>query len=253
MATRHSADQMNQYGLRIADIALEPLTTLPPITGYIEMPIVSLEKVVEPLISLVSDVVNHAHIAKLRCAKPPPEGLTLDQSAAIMLYTMSWKPYDQCFYIVLNAALRNEDRSKLEPWHPYLKLLLTALDNLPSIHMQTVYRGTIQEIQKKYHKGKLFMWWGFSSCAISTDILKSEELMGTTVSGTIFAINSKTGKDIRKHSFHPTEDEILLLPATEFKVDASVDDGQGLFTISLTETASYASLQQRPLASGRKK
>jgi hypothetical protein len=252
MATRHSADQMNQYGLRIADIALEPLTTLPPITGYIEMPIVSLEKAVEPLISLVSDVVNHAHIAKLRCAKPPPEGLTLDQSAAIMLYTMSWKPYDQCFYMVLNAAMRNEDRSKLEPWHPYLKLLLTALDRLPSCK-QTVYRGNKFEMEKNYRKGKSFVWWGFSSCTTSNDILRSEVFMGTTVSRTIFAIDCKSGKDIRKHSFHPTEDEILLLPATEFKVDASVDDGQGLFTISLTETASYASLQQRPLASGRKK
>jgi hypothetical protein len=251
MATAGGVDQKNQHSLRISDIVADPMKSLTPITGYMEMPIVALEKAVEPLISLVSDVVNHANIAKLRCIKPPPEGLTVDESAAIMLYTMNWKPREECLHVVLNAVMRNEDRSKLVPWHSYLKLLLTALGRLPSVQ-QTVYRGTRQEIQKNYAKGRSFVWWGFSSCTVSIDNLRAVVFAGPSSARTTFAIDCKTGKDIRKHSFYPTDDEILLLPATEFKVVSSVNHGDGLAMVQLQETASYSSLQQMALGSGRK-
>jgi hypothetical protein len=77
--------------------------------------------------------------------------------------------------------------------------------------------------------------------------------LGTTVSRTIFATECKSGKDIRNHSFYPTEDEILILPATEFKVLDFVDHGQGLHMIHLKETVSYTSLQQLAHAAGKKK
>ena len=39
----------------------------------------------------------------------------------------------QLLFAKLNELLRDEDRSKLKPFFPYLKLLLTALDRLPNI------------------------------------------------------------------------------------------------------------------------
>jgi len=39
----------------------------------------------------------------------------------------------QLLYGTLNKLLRDEDRSKLKPFFPYLKLLLTALQRLPNI------------------------------------------------------------------------------------------------------------------------
>ena len=39
----------------------------------------------------------------------------------------------QLLYGKLNKLLRDEDRSKLKPFFPYLKLLLTALERLPNI------------------------------------------------------------------------------------------------------------------------
>ncbi|CAF4918695.1 unnamed protein product, partial [Rotaria magnacalcarata] len=72
-------------------------------------------------------------MAKEKCKKPA-DGLTHDESASIMLYSMGWEPIEQCLYFALNAALRSEDRGNLDPWYLYLKLILTALSRLPTQH-----------------------------------------------------------------------------------------------------------------------
>ncbi|CAF1473357.1 unnamed protein product, partial [Rotaria sordida] len=46
---------------------------------------------------------------------------------------------------------------------------------------------------------------------------------------------SHTGKNIKNHSFMPTEDEILLLPARQFKVKSCLDSGNELYIIQLKE------------------
>ena len=250
MAAAGVKDQKNQHGSRIADIAQEPLKTLPPITGYMDKPRVTLEKAIEPLISFLPDVQSHAKTAKERCPKTPPDGLSVDESASIMLYTMSWKPREKCLHVALNAALRSEDRTKLEPWDLYLKLFLSALDQLPSVQ-QTVYRGNRLEMQNDYRKGKSFVWWGFSSCTSSIDSLRSVVFPGPATSKTTFIIECKSSKDIKRHAYYPTEDEILILPATEFKVTNAVDHGDGSYIIQLQEIASYLSLQQQAHTSGQ--
>ena len=50
-----------------------------------------------------------------------------------------------CLYPRLNAALRNHDKDSLEPFLPYMKLLLSALYQLPLIRVPT-YRGVKLEI-----------------------------------------------------------------------------------------------------------
>jgi hypothetical protein len=216
----------------------------------LDKPIVTLEKAIEPLISFLPDVQKYAKTAKERCPKTPPEGLSVDESASIMLYTMNWKPREQCLNVALNAALRSEDRTKLEPWHLYLKLFLSALDRLPSIQ-QTVYRGNRLEMQTDYRKGKSFVWWGFSSCTSSIDSLRAVVFPGPPTSKTTFTIECKTSKDIRKHAYYSTDDEILILPATEFKVINAVNHGDESYMIQLQEVASYISLQQQAHASGQ--
>jgi hypothetical protein len=163
---------------------------------------------------------------------------------------MSWEPRDKCLYATLNAILRSEDRDKLEPWFLYLKLFFTALERLPSIH-RTVYRGIKLDMHKDYPKGKSVVWWGFSSCTISIDVLQSELFLGITTDRTMFTIECNSGKDIRKHSYFPCEGEILLLAATQFKVVASLNHGHGLHMIQLT-TPPFP-LRQPVLASDSKK
>jgi hypothetical protein len=243
---------MKQLILRISDMAEEPLEMLPPISGYEETPIVSLENAVKPLIPFVADVESYAYSAKQRCTHPPADGLTVDESSSIMLYSMGWKPLDKCLYVALNATLQSNDRNKLEPWFLYLKLFLTALSRLPSTH-QSVFRGVKLDLHTDYPKDKTIVWWGFSSCTVSVDVLRSEVFLGTTSERTLFIIECNSGKNIRKHSYYQSEDEILLRPATQFKVRGCLNQDNGLYIIQLEETQPYFPLLNLVLPSSQSK
>ena len=52
---------------------------------------------------------------------------------------------ETCLYRLLNAALRNHDARALEPFLPYMKLLLSGLYQLPLLQAKT-YRGVKLEL-----------------------------------------------------------------------------------------------------------
>jgi hypothetical protein len=205
-----------QRMLRITDIAQEPHDFLLPIDGYEYMPLVSLEFAVEKLVDLLPSIQNYAHMAKQRC-QHPTNGLTQDESAAIMLYSMGWEPHDQCLYFALNVTLRSASRRKLKPWYLYLRLLLNGLFRLPHI-CRTVYRCVNLDLSNKYIMGKTVVWWGFSSCTTLLNSLQSEQYLNQTGPRTLFIIECHSARDIRGHSFFPSTDELLLLAATQFQV-----------------------------------
>ena len=218
---------------RFTDISREPRRMFAPIQGYEKMPLVSLEKTVEPLVAFVPQVNRMVWTVKQQCTTPA-EGLTVDQSASIMLYSLEWSPREDSFYHILNSFLRAADRNKLKPWFSYLKLLIYSLSKLPSTPRH-VYRGVKEDLHTLYPKGSTFIWWGFSSCTSSIDILQTEEFLGKTGTRTMFNIECHSGKDIRQHSFFSTEEEILLLAARQFRVVGSLDSGNGLHIIQLKE------------------
>jgi len=111
---------------------------------------------------------------------------------------------------------------------------LTALTKLPSTHL-TVFRGVKKDLRAEYPEGSTFIWWGFSSCTASIKVLESDQFLGKKGARTLFTIDCYNGKDIRKHSFYPAEDEILLLPGRQFTVVACLDSGNGLYIIQLKE------------------
>ncbi|CAF5145645.1 unnamed protein product, partial [Rotaria sp. Silwood1] len=110
-----------------------------PIQGYEKMPLVSLEEAIVPLVSLVPDVEQMVWVAKQN-SNGPTDGLSSDESASIILYTMEWEPYEKSFYVILNSTLRATIREQLRPWFLYLRLVINALEKLPST-TRTVYRG----------------------------------------------------------------------------------------------------------------
>ncbi|CAF3518557.1 unnamed protein product [Rotaria socialis] len=235
MATAGGGEEATaQRILRITDIIDEPLQFIAPIGGYEEMPLVTLEKAVEPLVSILPAVQSHAYVAKQRCENPA-DGLTQDESASIMLYTMGWKPRDKCLYVALNNALRSPDRQQsLEPWCLFLRLFLNALFRLPSLPKIT-YRGVKLDLSERYTKGKTIVWWGFSSCTTTIDVLKSAVFLGTTGARTIFTLQCLSARDIQNHSYFPAENEVLLMAATQFKVMGCLNQGN-LHIIQLEET-----------------
>ncbi len=233
MSKNQNKDAQQKLNSRFKDLLGEPLRMLLPIQGYENMPLVPLEEAVFPLISLVPQIKRMVHIVKERC-DDPQDGLTIDESASIMLYTMEWIPKQKSFYFILNNTLRAENRHRLKPWFRYLKLVLTALSKLPSAH-HCVYRGVRADLHQSYPKGKVFVWWGFSSCTTTLEVLQSEDFLGKKGNRTMFNIECDAGKDIRNHSLYQMEDEILLPAARQFKVVSCLDSGNNLHIIQLRE------------------
>ena len=163
MTSKHAVDKETEHMMRILDIEDNPSRKMMPIQGYADMPLVSLERAVEPLVNIVHDIIEMAAWAKWKCEDPPADNLTVDQSASIILYSMQWEPQNKCLYYALNATLRDENRNKLKPWFSYLKLFLTALSRLPS-NNRPIYRGITRDLRKDYQKGQKIIWWSFSSC-----------------------------------------------------------------------------------------
>ena len=232
MASKYPAHQSDAMH-RFTDIIAEHGRMIAPIKGYEKVPLVSLEKAVEPLVEYVPEIERMVWTVKEDYTEPP-DNMTIDQSASIRLYSLEWSPKEESVYFVLNDVLRSVDRSKLKPWFSYLKLLIYSLNKLPS-KTCTVYRGVKENLHELYPEKKTFVWWGFSSCTTAVKVLQSETFLGKTGTRTMFHIECHSGKDIRHHSIFPTEAEVLLLAARQFRVLSSYDSGNGLHIIQIKE------------------
>ncbi|CAM4752901.1 unnamed protein product [Rotaria magnacalcarata] len=219
--------------LRFTDVGELPKRMLAPIEGYDTVPLVSLEDAVKPLVDIVPNVERNVYVVKENC-QDPEDGLTTDESASIMLYTYESILHENSLYVKLNDTLRSEQRKHLVPWFLYLRLILTALARLPS-KRRSIFRGVKKELWLDYPEGKVFIWWGFSSCTSTIGVLENEHFFGKTGERTLFQINCTTAKDIKKHSFIVNEDEILLLPARQFEVKSCLNSGHGLHIVQLKE------------------
>jgi hypothetical protein len=237
---------------RLLDAGEERLNTLAPLRGYAEECLVPLKEAVVKLRKLVDDVDSRVWTATNRC-KNPADKLTQDESAAIVLYTIEWDPSHPSLYLVLNRTLRLEDRRKLIPWFPYLKLLFTALYKLPSIRC-TVWRGVLGDLRSSYQQDDNVTWWGFSSCTTAINVLESSQYLGESGPRTLFAIECLNGKAIKRHSYFAEEEEILLLPCTHFQVIGHLTSLENLYIIHLREVPPPFMLLEppNPMSSGKK-
>ncbi|CAF0831232.1 unnamed protein product [Adineta steineri] len=213
-------------------------SVLDKIEGYDKTQLVSLDKAIEPLASLMPDIKERVQIAKENSIAPADD-LSSDESASICLYSQEWKPSERCLYYKLNAALREQIRENIQPWLSFLRLLVKAVNHLPSKH-EYVYRGVKQDLHNDYPAGKKFIWWGFTSCTTTIDVLQPEKFLGMTGPRTLFTIECFNGKDISKHSCFTSENEILLVAGTEFEVIACLDNGGDYHTIQLKEIPSIS-------------
>ena len=127
------------------EILGEPQQILCPIAGYERNPLVSLEEACKPIHQYVPDLPSYVRIAKQNSIHPA-NGLSPDESAAIQLYTIEWP---NGLYRALNNTLRGLDRRALLPWFLYLKLFITALFKLPSMHA-VVWRGVPEDLSRQF-------------------------------------------------------------------------------------------------------
>ena len=75
--------------LRFSGLAEEPGKIISAIEGYTNVPLVNLEKAVESLVPIVPEIKRMVWTVKQNC-QHPPNGLSLDESGSIMLYTLEW-------------------------------------------------------------------------------------------------------------------------------------------------------------------
>ncbi|CAF3522094.1 unnamed protein product [Rotaria socialis] len=198
-----------------------------PIHGYEDVPLQSLEEATERIIAFVPGLMDNVAKAKLNCNRDSTI-LTLDESAAIYLYTMPIP-----LYSTLNKALRAENREELKPWLAFLKLFMYALKKLPS-NRTVVWRAISENITSTLTKDRVHTWWSVNSCSTNPNILSA--YYGRE--NTIISIRTLHGKNISSLSAFPIECEVVLPPGTCIRVqsDPLIIDDQ-YFIIQLEEMA----------------
>ena len=160
MAAKYtSSDETEVKQGRFLDVGQEPRRMLQPIEGYQKMPLLTLDKAVEPIVFCCPDIHRRVFIAMSSCENPLDD-LNQNESASIFLYTMEWEPRNECLYYVLNKTLRTENRQQLKPWYSYLRLIITALQKLPPQKL-TVWRGVTLDLSREYEIGQRYVWWAF--------------------------------------------------------------------------------------------
>ena len=193
---------------RFVNDALSELqgTNRSPIYGYEDSPIQTLEETMEKIITFIPLAMDYVTTAKRKCNQRSIF-LTQDESAAIYLYSMPTSIFSR-----LNEALRAEDRHALEPWFPFLKLFITALEKLPS-RKQTIWRGVSGDVGSIFDDGDMQIWWNVTSCSSDLSVVKKYLVENST----LFIIEASHGKDISSYSTFPEEKEILLMPGTHVR------------------------------------
>lgn len=206
-----------------------------PIIGYAQEPLLPLFKACAPLTNIIHNLSFYVEMALKETPEIPPDGLTIDESASIRLYTIEWDEPYQSLYSMLNNTLKKNDRELLRPYFKYLKLFLTAVAKLPCLPPQTVWRGVKKDLSAEFLPGTVVLWWAFSSCTNELTVLENNIYLGTTGNRTLLSVESINGRAICAHSHFITEDETLLLPGTQMIVQSQFSPASNLHIIHLKQ------------------
>ena len=220
--------------------------TLTPIVEYADEPLLPLLEACAPLTGMINNLLFYGQLALSETPEQPPDGLTIDESAAIRLYTIEWEENQRSLYSMLNYTLKNDDRDKLRPYFKYMKLFLTALVKLPCVPPLTVWRGVTRDVSTHFPPDTLVIWWAFSSCTTSLPVLENNMYLGKTGERTLFSVEAINGRTVRAHSHFVTEDEILLLPGTQMIVQSQFSPAPDLHIIHLKQVIPKEVLLQPP-------
>ena len=218
------------------------------IEEYQDEPLIPLKDAIKSLNKFVPHIQEIVGEIEQRCRKSDGN-LTIDESAAIMLYTYEANSREKSPYFILNRLLRSNKYDQLKSWFPYLRLLIEALNKLPK-EARVVYRVTAENLFERYINEKIIIWQSFSSCR--TYKQKSNEKLSDGMSvRTVFEINCQTGRNIRKYAYQSTDDEIVLLPGVKFQVISAESYGEAGHHIRLVEIQSKCSFDH-PISSQKR-
>jgi len=220
----------------------EQLNFMNPIDDLFSVPIInfesSLSRISEP--SLLKYITISKQFSEDYLFNHPEDILSVDEIAAINLYTREW---ESPIYKLLNVDLRKQDRTVLKKWFPYLRLLLSGLLKLPEL-TEILWRGFSSDKDQEsiYKQGRKIYWWGFSSCSLTANTVKTFLTSNGSPYRNLFSIKCISGINIKNYSAIPDEDEILLLPGSYFEVKSILDLENNLKMYQLEQIKSQLSL-----------
>ena len=202
-------------GNRLGDVMLESFDNKGPIPGLAAQPLVSLQVALEKLDIPEKDYYLNTATFTIFGA----HGLSDDEARAIFLYSCEWKPREQSLYFQLNDALRNRDRSKIDPFLPFIKLLNTAVVKLLIPVPQILWRGVALDLTDLYKDkiGRTIVFWGFTSTTKNMHAL-DEFIDPNAPHRTLFSITAKFAADLNAFSAFSGEAEMLIGAGTVLKV-----------------------------------
>ncbi|CAF4604384.1 unnamed protein product [Rotaria sp. Silwood2] len=203
--------------------------------GYAAEPLLPLHEACFPLVDILYNLSFYVELALNETPQEPSDGLTVDESAAIRLYTIEWEKPHRSLYSMLNRTIKMASREELRPYFKYLKLFLTALVKIPCVPPLTVWRGVTKNVSADFPPGALVKWRAFSSCTHELTVLENNKYLGTNGERTLFSIEAINGRTVRAHSHFVTEDEILLLPGTQMEVQSMFCPAPDLHIIHLKQ------------------
>ncbi|WP_432120839.1 ADP-ribosyltransferase domain-containing protein [Streptomyces sp. S1] len=219
------------YLERLTSVKDEGLV-LPPITGVFDTPLMDFPRAVEPVSRVLRNLDAHIERSRLfgeaRAASAEDTGgLSADAIAALYLYTC-----ESAFYREINAVLRSPDRERLVPYLPYLRLLFSAVAELPA-RKQPLWRGVALDLRSQYPVGRTVTWWGVSSCTSEPAVARG--FLGSRGRRTLFEVTPARAVGIRRFSAFTGEEEYILTPGTRLEVTEVKAERGGLCTVRLTE------------------
>jgi hypothetical protein len=238
-----------KQNLRTTNIINNIKPDMDPIIGYAKEPLLPLSKACAPLSPIIHNLSFYVQLALEETPEHPPDGLTVDESAAIRLYTIEWEGSHRSLYSMLNHTLKKDTRENLRPYHKYLKLFLTAIVKLPCLPQLTVWRGVTKDLSSEFLPGTQITWWPFSSCTTELMVLEKNIYLGTSGNRTLFSVEAINSRTIRAHSHFITEDEILLLPGTHMVVQSKFSPAPDLHVVHLKQIQPEVMLLEPPFES----
>ncbi|UFR00081.1 macro domain-containing protein [Streptomyces sp. Go40/10] len=223
------------YLERLTSVKDEGLV-LPTITGVFDTPLMDFQNAVAPVSAALSGLAGHIRrsfdFGKQRADQPAGGGLSADAIAALHLYTC-----ESAFYREINSVLRSPDRTKVIPYLPYLRLLFSAVAQLPT-YTQPLWRGVSLDLRAQYPVGRTVTWWGVSSCTSELHVARA--FLGSRGKRTLFEVTPARAVGIKSFSAFTGEEEYILTPGTQLKVTEVKSESRGLCTVRLSEVTDRA-------------
>jgi hypothetical protein len=87
-----------------------------------------------------------------------PEGMSAEEAAVIVLFSMELSPREASLSVLTNATLRNHQAATIPAEHvkyfgPYVYLLMQSLKKMPALKSNVVYKGVQYDLSNNEEYG----------------------------------------------------------------------------------------------------